>query len=133
MSPMLGRFCHDRMPSLRTWKSQYPTTMHDVPDARAILPRSDAFSSHMEITVPNHHARCPRCSGDSATIGCLLFAHGNHSTQPPCTMSPMLGRFCHDRMPSLRTWKSQYPTTMHDVPDARAILPRSDAFSSHME
>merc|ERR550537_840703 len=33
--------------------SECPTTMHDVPDARAMRPRSEAFSSHMEMTVPS--------------------------------------------------------------------------------
>merc|ERR1719323_209440 len=33
--------------------SEWPTTMQEVPEARASLPRSMAFSSHMEMTVPS--------------------------------------------------------------------------------
>mmetsp|Transcript_69160 Transcript_69160/g.186936 ORF Transcript_69160/g.186936 Transcript_69160/m.186936 type:complete len:223 (+) Transcript_69160:219-887(+) len=70
--------------------SECPTTMQDVPDARAILPRSDAFSSHIETTVPSgilptgitlptaswaldpQYTNWPVCSPSTATISSLF-------------------------------------------------------------
>merc|ERR1719258_22703 len=51
--------------------SEWPTIMHEVPDARAKRPRSVAFSSTIEMTVP---------SG--------IFARGNTFPTESCALDP---------------------------------------------